>query len=68
MERHGGVVGTRRLTARRRAAPGMRLDREIKLSEDHVIILDTGPADQVDPRVESLGKSLTPIRREALAA
>jgi CRISPR-associated protein Cas2 len=52
-----------RLTARRRAALAMRLDREIKPGEDHVLILDIGPADQVDLRVESLGKTYAaPVR------
>ncbi len=54
-----------RLTARRRAALAMRLDRDIKPSEDHVLILDIGPADAVDLRIESLGKSFQTIEREA---
>lgn len=54
-----------RLTARRRAALAMRLDREIKASEDHILILDIGPADDVDLRVESLGKSFKAIERQA---
>ena len=54
------------LTARRRAALGMRLDREIKPSDDHVMILDIGPTNQVDLRVESLGQSFKPIRREVV--
>lgn len=54
-----------RLTARRRAALAMRLDREIKPSEDHILILDIGPADEVDLRVESLGKSFQTIDRQA---
>jgi len=54
-----------RLTARRRAALAMRLDREIKPSEDHILILDIGPADDVDLRVESLGKSFQAIERQA---
>lgn len=54
-----------RLTARRRAALAMRLDREIKASEDHVLILDIGPADDVDLAVESLGKSFKAIERQA---
>ena len=42
-----------------------KLDAIIHAREDHVVVLDLGPADQVDPRVESLGKSFDPIRREA---
>jgi CRISPR-associated protein Cas2 len=54
-----------RLTARRRVALAMRLEREIKSGEDHVLILDIGPTNQVDMRIESLGKTVEAIRREA---
>lgn len=54
-----------RLTARRRAALAMRLEREIKPGADHVLILDVGPADEVELRVESLGRTYAAIRREA---
>ena len=46
-----------RLTARRRAEMTARIDRLIRPTEDHVLVLDLGPAEQVDLRVESLGKS-----------
>ena len=46
-----------RLTARRRAEMTARIDRLIQPTEDHVLVLDLGPAEQVDLRVESLGKS-----------
>jgi hypothetical protein len=39
---------------------------QIKADEDHVLILDLGPADKIDPRVESLGKSFAKVKREAL--
>lgn len=55
-----------RLTPRRRAALGARLDGIIKPSEDNVLIIDVGPADAVDPRVESLGRPFETIRREAV--
>lgn len=55
-----------RLTPRRRVALAMRLEREIKPNEDHVLILDIGPADEVDPRVESLGKRFEVIPREPM--
>jgi CRISPR-associated protein Cas2 len=45
-----------RLSARRRAELGARLDGLIQHAQDHVLILDLGPADAVEPRVESLGK------------
>lgn len=35
-------------------------------AEDHVLILDVGPADQVTPRVRSLGKSFQAVQREAV--
>lgn len=54
-----------RLTPRRRVALAMRLEREIARGDDHVLILDVGPADQVDLRVESLGKPFETIAREA---
>lgn len=55
-----------RLSGRRRADLGAALERLIHHHEDHVIILDLGPADDVDPRVESLGKSFAPATREAV--
>lgn len=55
-----------RLSGRRRADLGAALERLINHKEDHVIILDLGLADEVDPRVESIGKSFTPIAREAI--
>ncbi|MBI2311033.1 MAG: CRISPR-associated endonuclease Cas2 [Betaproteobacteria bacterium] len=32
--------------------------------EDHVLILDVGPAEQVVPHVRSLGKTFAPVSRE----
>jgi len=32
--------------------------------EDHVLIVDVGPADGVTPRVQSLGKSFQAVQRE----
>ena len=55
-----------RLTARRRAELGARLDKEIHHTEDHVLIIDVGPVEKVDPKVESLGKSFEPIKRRAI--
>lgn len=55
-----------RLTARRRAEMAAKLEHLIHTTEDHVLILDLGPADKVDPRVESLGKSYEPLKREAM--
>lgn len=55
-----------RLTARRRVEMAAKLERLIHTTEDHVLILDLRPADKVDPRVESLGKSYEPLKREAM--
>ena len=55
-----------RLTARRRAELAARLEQEIKRNEDHVLIVDVGDADSVDPRVESLGRTYETVRREAI--
>lgn len=53
-----------RLDRRRRLELVAGLRERIKASEDHVLLLDLGPADRVEPRVESLGKSFEPVRRE----
>ena len=55
-----------RLTARRRAELARRLEARISNSDDHVLILDLGPADKVDPRVESLGKTFEAVTRAAV--
>src|SRR5215813_11091883 len=55
-----------RLTTRRRAEMARRLDEQIHDRDDHVLILDLGPADKVDPRVESLGKTFEAARRTAI--
>ncbi len=36
----------------------------IKRSEDHVLIIDLGPADTVELRVESIGRSFDPIEKD----
>ncbi len=45
-----------RLTARRRAEVAARIEQVIHHGEDHVLIFDLGPADNIATRVESLGK------------
>lgn len=55
-----------RLTARRRSEMAQRLEEAIKQGEDHVLIMDLGPADAVEPRVESLGKSYAAPERRAI--
>ncbi len=55
-----------RLTAQRRAELASRLDRLIHHKEDHVLIMDLGLAEKVNPRVESLGKGFQPVQREVM--
>ena len=55
-----------RLTARRRFEMTERLEATIKPSEDHIVILDLGPADRIEPRVESLGKTYEAPERRAI--
>jgi CRISPR-associated protein Cas2 len=43
-----------------------RLEEAIRLDEDHVLILDLGPVEKVDLRVESLGRSYKAPPREAI--
>ena len=41
--------------------------REIVNSkEDHVLIMDLGPADSVSPHVTSIGKAFQPVQRESI--
>ncbi len=34
--------------------------------EDHILILDLGPAETVKPKVQSIGKPFSPIERKAV--
>jgi CRISPR-associated protein Cas2 len=43
-----------------------RLEELINNNADHVLILDLGPADKVDPHVESLGKTFESVKRAAV--
>ena len=54
-----------RLAARRRAEMSARLDKLIDPSEDHILVVDLGPADKVEIRVESLGKGYEAPKRQA---
>jgi CRISPR-associated protein Cas2 len=55
-----------RLSAYRRAEMARRLEQVIHSRDDHVLILDLGTADKVDPRVESLGKTFEAVTRAAV--
>jgi CRISPR-associated protein Cas2 len=53
-----------RLSTQRHAELIALLDGIIHHDDDHVILVDVGPADHVVPRVVSLGKAYTPAARE----
>lgn len=53
-----------RLSRRRHAELVATLDEVILNEHDHVLMLDLGLADKVDPRVISLGKSFERVIRE----
>jgi CRISPR-associated protein Cas2 len=55
-----------RMSDRRRAELIQMLDGIIHHGEDHALVMDLGPADQVVPRVTSLGKDFTPLTREPI--
>jgi CRISPR-associated protein Cas2 len=56
-----------RLSRQRHAEMIATLDEIISQVEDHVVIVDLGPAENVEPKVVSLGKAgFEPIRREAI--
>ena len=52
-----------RLSRLRRIELKLALEEAINHAEDHVIILDLGPAATLRPRVESLGKSFSVVER-----
>jgi CRISPR-associated protein Cas1 len=52
-----------RLGRRRRIELKLALEETINHAEDHVIILDLGPAATLRPRVESLGESFSVVER-----
>jgi CRISPR-associated protein Cas2 len=54
-----------RLTGRRRAEMETRLRELVKNGEDHVLLIDVGPADKVHVAFESLGKSFSKMERRA---
>ena len=55
-----------RLSAVRRAELELRLRALIKTGEDHVLLIDVGPADRTQPAVASLGKTFAAIERRAV--
>jgi CRISPR-associated protein Cas2 len=53
-----------RLTRQRHAELIATLDEIILHKDDHVILVDLGLAENVQPRVVSLGKAFAPIERQ----
>ncbi len=53
-----------RLNRRRQAELLANLDRLIDHNADHVVLVDIGVADSIEPRVTSLGKPFHPLKRE----
>lgn len=54
-----------RLTRRRRMEMEVRLRELIKYGEDHVILIDVGPADASEVAIESIGRTLPRMERRA---
>lgn len=52
-----------RMSRQRQAELVALLDGIIHHTADHVLLMDLGPADQVNPRVTSLGKAFEPVAR-----
>lgn len=55
-----------RLSPRRRAELETRLRELVKAGEDHVLLVDVGPADKIDLAVESIGKTFSKMERRAI--
>jgi len=55
-----------RLSRRRRAELETELRGIIKTGEDHVLVIDIGPADKTEVAVTSLGRTFSMIERQAV--
>lgn len=55
-----------RMSRRRCAELTAALDELIHHAQDHILVMDIGPADSTKPRVTSLGKEFNPVTREAV--
>lgn len=53
-----------RLTARRRSEMMAELTHLINTAEDHVLVIDLGPADKIEVKIESLGKPYETLKRQ----
>ena len=54
-----------RLSQRRRAELETRLRELVKNGEDHVLLIDLGPADKIELAMASIGKTLAKMERRA---
>lgn len=54
-----------RLSRRRRAELETRLRDLVKHGEDHVLLIDVGPADRIELALASIGKTVSKIERRA---
>jgi CRISPR-associated protein Cas2 len=55
-----------RLSARRRAELETTLRGLVKAGEDHVLVIDIGPADATRVAVASIGKTFSAVERRAI--
>lgn len=55
-----------RLSKAKRAELECRLREVIKNGQDHLMIIDVGPARNVDLQIESIGKGFNTIERKAI--
>ena len=55
-----------RLSRRRRAELETKLRELVKAGEDHVLVIDVGPADRTSLAVESIGKAFVAVERRAI--
>lgn len=54
-----------RLSRRRRAELETQLRQLIKNGEDHVLLIDVGPADKIELAIQSIGKTFSKVERRA---
>lgn len=54
-----------RLTRRRRAELETRLRELIRNGEDHVLVIDVGPADRIELAMASIGRTVSKMERRA---
>jgi|SRR5215470_5536668 len=54
-----------RLSRRRPAELENRLRELVKNGEDHVLLIDVGPADKIELAMESIGKTFSKMERRA---